>query len=50
LNILDEFKVGIQYRSIANKNGKKPAFDRDNPWAAAIHLDIDERFALQYQA
>ena len=50
LNIPDTVAIGIQYRSIANEHGKKPPFDKENPPAAAIHLDIDERFALLYQA
>jgi hypothetical protein len=48
--IPDTVAIGIQFRSIANKNGKKPAFDKENPPAAAIHLDMDERYALVYQA
>jgi hypothetical protein len=50
LKIPPNVAVGIQYRTIANENGKKPAFDKENPPAAAIHLDIDERYALVYQA
>jgi hypothetical protein len=50
LKIPSNIAVGIQYRTIANENGKKPAFDKENPPAAAIHLDIDERYALVYQA
>ncbi len=50
LNIPDTVAIGIQFRSIANENGKKPAFDKENPPAAAIHLDMDERYALVYQA
>ncbi len=50
LQIPAEVEVGIQYRTIVGENGKKPPFDRDNPPAAAIHLDIDERYALVYQA
>ena len=37
LNIPDEVDVGIQYWSIVNNNGKKPAYDCDNPAAAARH-------------
>jgi hypothetical protein len=48
LNIPDT--VTIQFRSIANENKKKPAFDKENPPAAAIHFDMDERYALVYQA
>ena len=50
LNIPDTVAIGIQFRSIANEHGKKPAFDKENPPAAAIHLDMDERYALVYQA
>jgi hypothetical protein len=50
LNIPDSVAIGIQFRSIANENGKKPTFDKENPPAAAIHLDMDERYALVYQA
>jgi hypothetical protein len=50
LNIPDTVEIGIQFRSIANKFGKKPAFDKENPPAAAIHLDMDERYALVYQS
>jgi hypothetical protein len=50
LNIPDTVANGIQFRSIANENGKKPAFHKENPPAAAIHLDMDERYALVYQA
>ncbi len=50
LQIPDEVAVGIQYRTIVDENGKKPPFDRETPPSAAIHLDIDERYALVYQA
>ncbi len=50
LNIPEDVEIGIQYRTISNEHGKKPAFNRDDPPAAAIHLDIDERYALVYQA
>jgi hypothetical protein len=49
LNIPDDVEIGIQCRTIANETGRKPAFNRDGPPAAAIHLDIDERYALVYQ-
>lgn len=49
LNIPDDVAVGVQYRTILMDNGRKPAYDKDNPPAAALHLDIDERFALVYQ-
>ena len=49
LNIPEDVEIGIQYRTIANEHGKKPPFNRDDPPAAAIHLDIDERYALVYQ-
>lgn len=50
LNIPDEVEIGTQYRAIVNEHGKKPPFNKENPPAAAIHLDIDERYALVYQA
>ena len=50
LKIPDNVEVGVQYRAIPDENGKKTPFDRDNPPASAIHLDIDERYALVYQA
>ena len=50
LQIPDNVAVGIQYRAIAMETGKKPPYDKENPPAAAIHIDIDERFAFVYQA
>jgi hypothetical protein len=50
LKIPDDVEIGIQYRTISNETGRKPPFNRDDPPAAAIHLDIDERFSLVYQA
>jgi hypothetical protein len=50
LKIPDDVSIGIQYRSIADATGKKPRFDKENPPAATIHIDIDERYALVYQA
>jgi hypothetical protein len=50
LNIPDTVAIGIQFRSIAHENSKTPAFDKENPPAAAIHLDMDERYALVCQA
>ena len=50
LKIPDTVAVGIQYQTIANKTGWKPPFDKENPPAAAIHLDIDKKYALVYQA
>jgi hypothetical protein len=50
LNIPEDVEIGIQYQTIANQHGKKPAFNHDDPPAAAIHLDIDERYELVYQA
>ena len=41
--------IGISYRSIVNEFGKKPPFNREDPPAAAIHLDIDEKFQMVYQ-
>jgi hypothetical protein len=50
LNIPDTVSIGIQFRSIAHENGKKTTFDKENPPAAAIHLNMDEQYALVYQA
>jgi hypothetical protein len=50
LNIPATVAIGIQFRAIANEHGKKPQYDKENPSAAAIHLDMDERYALVYQA
>ena len=50
LKIPDTVEIGIQFRTIANEHSKKPAFDKANSPAAAIHLDIDKRYALVYQA
>jgi hypothetical protein len=50
LNIPDTVTIGIQFRSIANENVKKPAFDKENPPAAAIHRNMDEWYAVVYQA
>jgi hypothetical protein len=50
LKIPEEVEIGIQYRAIAMENGKKPPYNKEDPSAAAIHLDIDERYALVYQA
>jgi hypothetical protein len=50
LRLPDYVEVGIQYRTIALETGKKPPFDKENPPAAAIHLDIDEKYALLYQS
>jgi hypothetical protein len=49
LNIPEDVEIGIQYRTIANEHGKKPQFNRNDPPAAVIHLDIDKRYALVYQ-
>jgi hypothetical protein len=50
LGIPHDVAIGISYRTIVNEYGKKPPFNRENPPAAAIHLDIDERFYMVYQA
>ena len=50
LNIPDTVEVGVQYRSILLDNGKKPPYDKENPPAAALHIDMDERSSLVYQA
>jgi hypothetical protein len=49
LNIPDTVTIGIHFRSIAHENGRNSAFDTENPPAAAIHLNMDERYALVYQ-
>jgi hypothetical protein len=50
LGIPNDVAIGISYCTIVNEYGKKPPFNRENPPAAAIHLDIDERFYMVYQA
>jgi hypothetical protein len=50
LGIPDEVAIGLQYRAIANEHGKKPFFNKEDPPSAAIHLDIDERYAMVYHA
>ena len=50
LGIPSEVAIGISYRTIVNQYGKKPPFNREDPPAAAIHLDIDERFYMVFQA
>jgi hypothetical protein len=50
LNIPDDVEIGIQYRTILNEHGRKPPFNRDDRPPAAIHLAIDEKYALVYQA
>jgi hypothetical protein len=43
-------KIGIQYRAIANKTGKKSKYNKEVTPPTALHLNMDERFALVYQA
>jgi hypothetical protein len=50
LNIPAEVEIGTQYRAIMTEYGKKPTFNKENPPTAAIHLDMDKRYALVYQA
>jgi hypothetical protein len=50
LQIPDEVAIGVQYRTIVNEMGKKAPFNRDDPPAAAIHLDIDEKYAMVFQS
>ena len=49
LGIPSNVALGISYRTIVNEFGKRPIFNRDDPPAASIHLDIDERFYMVYQ-
>ncbi len=49
LGIPEEVEIGISYRTIVNEYGKRPQYNRDDPPAAAIHLDIDERFYMVFQ-
>ena len=49
LGIPDDVAIGISYRTIINEFGKRPQYDRDDPPAAAIHLDIDEKFYMVFQ-
>jgi hypothetical protein len=48
LGIPPEVEIGISYCTIVDECGKRPKYDRDNPPAAAIHLDSDERFYTIY--
>jgi hypothetical protein len=50
LNISDTVAIGIHFHSIGNEHGKKLAFNKESPPAAAIHLNMDEPYALVYQA
>jgi hypothetical protein len=52
LGIPTNVAVGIsyRYRTISDEFGKKAPFNRDDPPAAAIHLDIDERYYMVFQA
>jgi hypothetical protein len=50
LNIPEDVAIGIQYQSIASESGKKPPFNRENPPAAAIHLDMDKKYAIVFQS
>ena len=49
LGIPQDVEIGISYRTIVNEYGKRPQYNRDDPPAAAIHLDIDERFYMVFQ-
>jgi hypothetical protein len=48
LGIPQDVEIGISYRTIVNEYGKRPQYNRDDPPAAAIHLDIDERFYMVF--
>ena len=49
LGIPQDVEIGISYRTIVDEYGKRPQYNRDDPPAAAIHLDIDERFYMVFQ-
>ena len=49
LNIPDKVALGMQWRAITDKFGKRPPFDQEKPSPSAIHLDIDHRYASLYQ-
>ena len=49
LGIPQEVEIGISYCTIVDECGKRPKYDREDPPAAAIHLDIDEKFYMVYQ-
>jgi hypothetical protein len=49
LGIPEGVAIGISYRTISNEYGKKPPFNREDPPAAAIHLDIDEKYYMVFQ-
>jgi hypothetical protein len=50
LNIPAYVEIGVQYRAIANETGKRPKYNKDETPAAALHLDMDEKYALVYQS
>ena len=50
LDMSEEVAVGISFRAISDENGKKPPWNKDEPPASAIHVDINKRYALLYQA
>jgi hypothetical protein len=50
LNLPSYVEIGVQYRAITNKTGKKPKYNKEEPPTAALHLDMDERYALVYQS
>ena len=49
LGIPEDVEIGISYRTIVNEYGKRPQYNREDPPAAAIHIDIDERFYMVFQ-
>ena len=49
LKIPDTIAIGMQWRAISDKFGKKPAFDQEKPPPSALHIDIDSRHAPTYQ-
>ena len=49
LGIPPEVEIGISYCTIVDKCGKRPKHNQYTPPAAAIHLDINERFYMVYQ-
>jgi hypothetical protein len=49
LGILQEVVIGMSYRAIVNKFGRKPQYNQDNPSPAGIHLGVDEKLYMVYQ-
>ena len=49
LGIPDTVAIGFQYRAIINRDGRRPKWNKESPAPAALHIEIDSRFATLYQ-